>query len=179
MSSGWKLLKKKKAFTTDWVKIEEWTLRTHQGKKSSFFVQPRMDVAIVMGVTADNKVLIIKQYYVSLQKKVASLVAGYVEKSHTPLATAKKELKEEAGCVAKKFVYLGEGVMGKWITSHIHYYLALGLTKSGEQELEAEEDIEVLFVPMRKFRAMVEQGKLPDAFVLPGVYRALNYLKLN
>jgi 8-oxo-dGTP pyrophosphatase MutT (NUDIX family) len=174
---SWKILSKKTAFANRWRTIEEWKMQTHTNDVYDFYITQEQDVIMVAGLTSDKKVLIIRQYYFAHQQKFPTFVAGIVDADESPLAAAERELKEETGCVAKEFVYLGKAVKGKYATSHFHFYLALDVEQTLKQELEAVEDIEVEFINYEGFKKMVEAQEFPDAFAELLAYRLFNYLE--
>jgi ADP-ribose pyrophosphatase len=178
MDKEWKLLEKKKVFDNPWRPIEEWVLQTHLGEQHSFYIGIEPDVVIVVGVSKEKKFLTIEQYNYAQGKFFTTFVAGFVEKTDTPEHTAKRELQEETGCVAKEFVYLGSNVKGKYVTGVVHYYLALDVEQVGEQELESNEDIKVEWIDVERFKNVLAEQKFAEVFAEAGAYRALKYLKL-
>ncbi len=146
------------------------------GKELDFIIQVENDVVIVVGVTSDEKFLIIRQYYVNLEKKVASLVAGMVDEGLKPEEAAVKELAEEAGCTAVKMVHLGGVAKGKYTTGTIHFYLARDITLPGEQALEDAEDITVELVSRNTFEGMLRSSEFAEGWVQLAGYKALEYL---
>lgn len=135
------------------------------------------EVVIVFGITAEKDILLIHQYYIAHQKKVPSLVAGFVDHGHHR-ETAERELREETGCTAKEFVYLGASYRGKYSTGCFHYYLANGVALSGKQELEESEDIDVSFISLSKFLRLLRQSELQDTAQVACAYSALDHLNL-
>jgi 8-oxo-dGTP pyrophosphatase MutT (NUDIX family) len=174
---SWKILSKKIAFANRWRTIEEWKMQTHTNELYDFYITKEEDVVMVVGLTADKKVLIIRQYYFAHQQKFPSFVVGIVDEGESTLEAAKRELREESGCVAKELVYLGKAVKGKYTTSHFHFYVALDVEQTAKQELEAVEDIEVGFINYESFKKMVEAQEFPDAFAELLAYRLFNYLE--
>ncbi len=173
----WKILSKKTAFANRWRTIEEWKMQTHTNEIYDFYITKEEEVIMVVGLTADKKVLIIRQYYFALEEKFPAFVAGIVDAGESTLAAAERELKEETGCTAKEFVYLGKAVKGKYTTSHFHFYVALDVEQNAKQELEAVEDIDVEFMEYADFKKMVEAQEFPDAFAELLAYRLFYYLE--
>ncbi len=176
MSESWKMLEKKVIFDHPRKKIENWKMLNHHSKELDFVIQVENDVVVVVGVTSDEKFLIIRQYYVNLQKTVASFVAGIVDEGYKPEEAAAKELEEEAGCSAAKFVHLGGVAKGKYATGTVHYFLALDITLPGEQALEDAEDITVELVSRVVFEDMLRSNELVEGWVQLAGYKALEFL---
>ena len=84
---------------------------------------------------------------------------------------------EEAGCIAKEFILLGSSVCGKYSTGKLHYVLALDVEQKHDQVLEVAEDIDLSFVDLVTFEALLVEPTLQDTGVVVCAYRALTYLK--
>ena len=80
-----------------------------------------------------------------------SLVSGRVEPGEAPLDAAKRELKEETGLASDDWELLqATGVTSK-IDWTVHLYVARGVKKIGDQELDGGEKIEVRHIPIDRF----------------------------
>lgn len=172
----WKLLSKRVAFSQPYARVEEWLIRLPNGEKKSFMIKGGGDFVLVCGITTAGKILIIKQYYINIERKVPALVAGFVDTKEKALATAQRELLEETGYVAGRWVRLGTSIKGKYMTGTVHHFLALGAHKVTEPKLEPAEDIEVCEVSRQQFTKLLKNGELEDAFAEVCAWRALDYI---
>ena len=89
--------------------------------------------------------------------------AGKLEKGEDPFEAGKRELKEETGAVANKYMSLGKlyptpGYCGEII----HMYLATEL-EFGEQSPDEDEFLEVYKISLEDAVKMVMNGELPDS----------------
>jgi ADP-ribose pyrophosphatase len=105
----------------------------------------------------------VKQFRYPYMEVVTELPAGKLEKGEDPFEAGKRELKEETGAVAKKYVDLGKlyptpGYCGEII----HMYLATDL-EFGEQSPDEDEFLEVYKIPLEKAVEMVMNGELRDS----------------
>ena len=166
-------------FDHPYMKVAAWHIRNHRGRERDFIVTENRDVTIVFPLTAAGQVVGIRQYYVAKAQPVWTLPTGMVDPGETPLSTARKELLEEAGCTATKFISLGTGIKGKYSSGTLHYYLALGTQAGQPQELEDAEDISVKIFSLQQFSHMLTSGKIPEAWIAVGAYRALEYIKIK
>ena len=94
---------------------------------------------------------------------VTELPAGKLEKGEDPFEAGKRELKEETGATAQKYVDLGKlyptpGYCGEII----HMYLATEL-EFGEQNPDEDEFLEVYKIPLAKAVEMVMNGEIRDS----------------
>lgn len=119
----------------------------------------------VMVAPLDNEdnLYFVKQFRYPYMEIVTELPAGKLEKGEDPFEAGKRELKEETGAVANKYVSLGQlyptpGYCGEII----HMYLATELS-FGEQNPDDDEFLEVYKIPLAKAVEMVLSGELKDS----------------
>jgi ADP-ribose pyrophosphatase len=100
------------------------------------------------------------------------LPAGKLDPGEAPLATAQRELAEEAGVQASDWKSLGRIVSSPGVfTEVIHLYLARGLT-AVTSATEDHELIEVHWLPFERALAMARSGEITDAKSVAGLFRA-------
>lgn len=118
----------------------------------------------VAALTNENEVLMVRQYRYPYSEVVLEIPAGKRDsKDEEPLLCGKRELKEETGARAEKFIFLGElyptpGYCGEIIWM----YAATGLT-FGETEPDEDEFLTVEKVPLEKAVEMIMAGEIKDA----------------
>lgn len=111
---------------------------------------------IILAVTAEDRVLFVEQYRVSIQCTTIEMPAGLVgdlpdQVAENALQAAGRELEEETGyrCERLEFVHSGPSSSGM-STETIAFVRALGLRKVGPGGGDATEDITVHEVPRRE-----------------------------
>lgn len=174
---AWKLLGKKTALKTFRSSVESWRIQLPNNKERDFFINAGYSFVMVFALDIKGKVIILKQHYISQQKKLISLVAGIIDEGESPKNTAQRELMEEAGYKAKKVISLGKSIKGKYSTGTIYHFLALDAVKLNEPNLEEAEDIQISTISLSDFKKLLDQNKMPDAFAEICARRALKYLK--
>ena len=65
--------------------------------------------ACILPLTDDDKVLMVRQYRYALKEELWELPAGKLEKDEDPFEAAKRELEEECGVTAERFINLDDG----------------------------------------------------------------------
>ncbi len=158
----WRKLKSKLVFNTKFFKVRKDKVRLPDGKILDWFFWDSPDSAMVIGITAEGKVVMNKQYRYLVGKEVVELSAGYLEKGESVEKAAKREFEEESGYRCKFLVKLGSvyETYGQ-LNRQIHIFFAKGLTKTN-QNLEEHENIKVRLVSFKKAVKMVLQNKIPD-----------------
>lgn len=132
----------------------------------------------VMVAPLDNEdnLYFVKQFRYPYMEIVTELPAGKLEKGEDPFEAGKRELKEETGAVANKYVSLGQlyptpGYCGEII----HMYLATELS-FGEQNPDDDEFLEVYKIPLEKAVEMVLSGELKDSKTQTAILK-IHFLK--
>lgn len=118
----------------------------------------------VAALTDDNEVLMVKQFRYPYSEIVMEIPAGKRDsKDEDPLECGIRELEEETGAKAEKFIFLGElyptpGYCGEIIWM----YAATGLT-FGEQNTDEDEFLTVEKLPLEKAVEMILDGEIKDS----------------
>ncbi len=176
MLKKWKLLKKKIVFNQPHAVVEDWLFRLPNGNTKHFNMKGGKDFVMVVGITAQHHVVLIQQFYVNVEKKLRTLVAGYCDSGEQPAAAAGRELLEETGYRAKRLVSLGTSIKGKYTTGTVHHFLALGVKRIAKQQLEEAEDITVTTMSLAAFKKLIVHHKIADVFAETCARRALDYI---
>ncbi len=117
----------------------------------------------------DPDVILIRQYRHAAGQYLLELPAGRIEPEEKPLAAAKREMIEETGFRAKKWTlltryYASPGFLGE----AMHIFLAQNIT-AGEAQPEADEDIELVRMPLSEAMRLVATNKIHDGKTLIGL----------
>jgi ADP-ribose pyrophosphatase len=119
--------------------------------------------------TPEPNILLEVQYRYTVGRKIWELPAGSIDPGETELSGAKRELLEETGFSARSWKRIMKFHASPGILSEtMAIFLARGL-KSGKAQPEADEVIDVRFVPLSKAVRMVRSGQICDAKTICGV----------
>ena len=124
----------------------------------------------------DDKVVLERQFRYPLRRHFYELPAGKIEPGEDPLATARRELKEECGYLAEQWQHLTtlHPCIG-YSDERIELYLARGLTRVGSA-LEEGEFLEVLTLPLIEALAWVKAGRITDVKTIIGLFWAKSFI---
>lgn len=121
---------------------------------------------VIVPITDDGRLVLVRVFRVAVGKAGEFLVeccAGTLEPPEKPANCAKRELIEETGYTAATMTPLGWFHTTPGLTDEkMHAFVARGLTHVG-QDLEEDESIEVLVVPIAEALDMIRRGELRDA----------------
>jgi ADP-ribose pyrophosphatase len=134
--------------------------------------------AMVVPITNDGKLVLVKQYRFPTQGRILEFPAGTLEIGEDPATTVAREIQEETGYHANKWTNLGEFFLAPGYCDEIIYaYLAQDLEKLAVQPAgDDDEDIEVVLMTPAEFEAAIERGESIDAKSIAGYFLARKYL---
>jgi ADP-ribose pyrophosphatase len=117
----------------------------------------------------DPDIIFERQYRHAAGQFLLELPAGRVEPKEATLAAAKRELIEETGYRAKRWMLLTKyfaspGFLGEWM----QIYLARDI-REGASTPEPDENIKVLRLPLSEALALVTANKIHDGKTLIGL----------
>jgi ADP-ribose pyrophosphatase len=126
--------------------------------------------AVMMAVDEKKRILLVRQYRLPAERYLWELPAGRLDPGETPLVAARRELKEETGCRAKKWTRLASfWVSPGYVQERMTIYLAQELTQ-GEATPMEDERIEARWFTSREVAEMIRTGKIQDAKTMIGYY---------
>jgi ADP-ribose pyrophosphatase len=140
---------KQEVFKGKFLKIWATLFLDKEGKEHTWEWIEKKDVVIILPITPDNKVVLIKNYRVPLEKYVVETPAGLLDKDgENPEDAARRELLEETGYTVTKIVALPATPYASGMANMlIHCFIGTGATKISDKHGDASEDISVIEVP--------------------------------
>ncbi len=119
--------------------------------------------AAAMLAIENGKVILVKQHRFP-HGFVLEIPAGTLQKGENPKKCAFRELREETGYEAKKMASLVKYYPSiGYNTEIIHCFVASGIRKVSDLELDDDEIISVVKIDFKKVLKMVLSGKIKDS----------------
>jgi 8-oxo-dGDP phosphatase len=129
----------------------------------------------VAAVDADRRVAMVYQYRHPVGRRLWELPAGLLDAfGEDPLATAKRELQEEAGLAARDWRVLVDTASSPGFSDEsVRTYLAMGLSEVDRPDPEDEEaDLSLHWFSLEDAAGMVLAGEIVNASAAAGVLAA-------
>ncbi|HYM42026.1 MAG TPA: NUDIX hydrolase [Steroidobacteraceae bacterium] len=128
--------------------------------------------AAAVAVDAGRRVCLLRQYRYVADGWLWELPAGKLEPRELPLATAQRELAEEAGLRARDWRALGTCFSSPGVfTEVLHLFLATGIAAAAAAH-ERAEVIEVHWLPFETACGWALDGTITDSKTVIGLLRA-------
>ncbi len=121
----------------------------------------------VIPVTADGKIIMLRQHRLGTDEITIETPGGVIETDESPATAAMRELKEETGYEAETIQLLSMLSSNPSImNNHIYFYLASGCRKTCFQNLDQSEDIEVEIFSQEEILKMIKDGIISHSIVV-------------
>jgi ADP-ribose pyrophosphatase len=176
----WKTLKKTTILDFNkFLRVEQHTIELPDGKVMNdwpWIISP--DYALVLPVTDRNTILLFHQTKYAVEGTSLAPIGGYLEAGEDALAAAKRELREEMGCEAFKWIALGSyPVNGNHGGGKGHLFIALDTHKVGEPIIDDLEEMELVELTMEEVEQKLFQGAVKVQGRIAIIAMGLLYLK--
>ena len=153
-----KVLSKKVVFQSKKFRIERVEIERN-GKIFSKDMMIRDPHVIILPLTKNNDLYLLNQYRDALQRVNLEAVAGFIDGNEDPLTSAKRELKEETGLEAKEWQQIADFNVSPNMISRAYVFVAKDL-EEGKPELEDDEEIELIKIPLSEAIEKVVSGEM-------------------
>ncbi len=173
----WMVTGTKVIYQNPWLKLREDKVIRPDGKRGIFGV-----ISIIPGVSVlpmDNKsnVYLTKEYHYGVARVTIEAISGGINRGESKIETAKRELKEESGLVAKKWIYLGViNPLTTVLFSPNYLYLAQELVQS-KAKPESTEKIKIIKIPLKRAVNWVMKSKITHSGTAVLILKVKNYVK--
>jgi len=142
----------------------------HDGKPATREYVEHNGAVMIIPVLDSGELVMERQFRYVLHSHCLEFPAGKIDPGEEPLGTARRELLEETGYVAREWTYLATiHPTVAYSTERILVYLARGLEHRGS-DLDEGEFLEVLNLPLAALLDLVRAGEITDVKTIIGVF---------
>ena len=162
----------------DYLKLHRATVQLPNGATSYREYLKHPGAVMIIPLFENGDVLLERQYRYPMRKVFIEFPAGKKDAGEAPLETAKRELLEETGYRAERYTHVTDIHNAlAYCVEVIHFYLAEGLIQAGEQQLDDNEFVQVLRVPLSQLMTWIKNGWVSDVKTQLGAFWLQDYLK--
>lgn len=172
-TNNWETVRSETAYENPWIQVQHRDVITPAGRPGIYGVVKFKNKAIgVVPLDDEGFIYLVGQHRYPLGEYSWEVPEGGGPLTEDPLATAKRELKEETGLAAERWQRLGRIHTSNSVTDEEGFiYLAQGLTH-GDAEPEETEELSVRKVPLAEAVAMVMRSDITDSISMCGILMA-------
>ncbi|MEM8897827.1 MAG: NUDIX hydrolase [Bacteroidota bacterium] len=169
----WKTLSQDTKYDNNWIKVTEFQVLNPSGKEGIYGVVHFKNQAVGVVPYVNGEIWMVGQYRYPLEAYSWEIPEGGSPLGEDPLATAKRELKEETGLVAGSYqpileMNLSNSVSDEWGI----VYLATGLQQE-EAEPEETEELHIKKMKLEEVYQMVESREIKDSLTVAAIYKLM------
>lgn len=150
------------AWSCPWYSVRQDEILLPNGQKGQYNVVQHDGAVWIVPLTTSGQIVLLNHYRYTVQDWCFELPAGGLRQGESPLAVARKELREETGGVAQTWNYVGQFYTSNGISNEVaHIYLAIGVTLH-ETAHEPAEVMEIHPVPLAEALRMARANEISD-----------------
>ncbi|MDR2571310.1 MAG: NUDIX hydrolase [Oscillospiraceae bacterium] len=158
------------------VNVRHDVVKLQNGNKAWREVVEHPGGVCVVAVTKDKKVLMVRQFRYTMEEELLEIPAGKLEHGEEPFSCAVRELSEETGYTAEKWIDFGVIYPSPGVyRERLYQYLALDLTP-GEMHLDENELLSVEEIDIDELIEKIMSHEIKDAKSVIGIMKAKRYL---
>ena len=176
----WTLRARRRAYANAWIAVDHDEVTDPGGRDGIYGVVRFANLAVgVVPLHDDGSVTLVGQYRYPLDRYTWEIPEGGGPRGEDPADTARRELAEETGLRAQRFVELLRLELSNSVTDEKGVvYLATGLTQ-GVADPESTEDLRLRRLPLGEAVSLVLTGELRDSLTVAGLLAAERHLRVT
>ena len=170
--NSWKTISSELIYESAWVAVNKHHTVNPAGNPAIYSVVNFKNIAIgILPLSEDGYTWLVGQWRYPLNAYSWEIPEGGGPLGEAPIETAKRELKEETGIVAKHFEEIMQLHLSNSATDeHAYVFLATGLSFE-EAEPEESEDLQVKKIHINDAYQMVLDGEITDAISVAAIFK--------
>ena len=166
------IVKKERIVSTAWFDLVAKEIAGQALQEKPYYSLEMSDYVSVLALTAQQQVILVRQFRPAVERAVIELPSGHVEKNESAEASARRELAEETGYVSAVMEPLGSFWSDTGRMSNRIWYFFADNAMPVKEPGPAEPGVDVVLQDLNQFTADVAAGRFESALNLPAVLLA-------
>ena len=175
MEKEWKVLSSEYSIREHWLTVRKDHVLLPSGVEiEDYYILEYPGWVTVIAITDDFRYVVTKQYRHGIRKVCYELSGGAAEFGEDLMQAAKRELKEETGYGGGEWkLFTVSAPNSANMTNMCYTFLATGVQKTSNQDLDRTEDIEVCLLTEKEMINAIDSGSFIQGNMLAAIWRWL------
>ena len=171
-SNPWKTLDTRDIYSNDWIDVKEDKVLTPSGKPGIYGkVLPKGKAVGIVAIDNDSNIYLVGQFRYMLNEYSWEIPEGASNSGEEPIQTARRELMEETGLVAKNWQFLIRLHTSNSFTDEEAFIFIARDLEQFEPNPDDNECIEIKKIPFKAALDMVLKGDITDAMSVAAILK--------
>jgi len=168
----WQIIDEEKIYDNNWITVTHYDVINPSGNKGIYGKVHMKNYAIgIVPLDKEMNTYLIGQYRFALNEYSWEIPEGGAPLDDEPLASAQRELLEEAGLKAKNWLMIQEMTLSNSVTDERCFiFLARELSEHTSAPEETEQ-LAVKKIPFEEVYKMISDGEITDAVTVAAVLK--------
>ncbi|HMI78534.1 MAG TPA: NUDIX hydrolase [Ferruginibacter sp.] len=142
-----------------------------------YFVVEMPTSVCAVAITENDEVILAKQYRHPLEETLLEIPGGFIDEHENSEKAVARELLEETGYEFSAFTFLGRVAANPGVlNNYTDLFLATGGKKVASQQLDANEEIEIILLPLAEVKELLMKNEFKQAMHVACLFYAFEKL---
>ncbi len=172
----WEVIETREASAHHLLSVRVNTCRSPRtGKTHEFQVLDSPDWVAVIPVTADDEIVMVKQFRHGTRELSLEPPGGLIKDGQSPEQSCREELEEETGYLAGDMELLGWMYpMPALFTNRFYVFAARGVTPTGRLNPDETEAVETVLIPCSRIADLIADGVINNSVMISALHLFLS-----
>jgi len=144
----------------------------HTGREHAFYRLQGPDWVNVIAFTKGGDLLVVEQFRHGIDAPTLEIPGGSCDEGESPLESARRELREETGFEAGRWISLGHCAPNPaTLANRCHTFLALDCEAVADLALDPSEELRLWAYPWPEWETALRGGEIQHALVLTAFFK--------